>query len=160
DPSIGGRYSALSPFGMVPAAVMGLDVVDLLGRADRMARACQNPEPRQNPGVLLGLALGVLGRAGHDKLTLVCSPGVAAVGAWLEQLLAESTGKGGRGLIPVDGEALGPPEVYGEDRVFAYLRLARAADPAQDAAVEALARAGCAVIRVELAEPADLAAEF
>ena len=140
-PSIGGRYSALSDFGMVPAAVMGMDALRFLDRADVMAIACSSCLPvDKNPGVQLGLVLGVAAKSGRDKVTLITSPGIWDFGAWLEQLLAESTGKDGKGLIPVDGEALGAPEVYGNDRVFAYIRLEKGADAAQDKAVEALAQ--------------------
>src|SRR5277367_1031789 len=136
--SIGGRYSALSDFGMVPAAVMGMDALRFLDRADVMAIACSSCLPvDKNPGVLLGLILGVAARKGRDKVTLIASPGISDFGAWLEQLLAESTGKEGKGLIPVDREALGAPEVYGSDRVFAYIRLEKGADPAQDKFVDA-----------------------
>ena len=160
-PSIGGRYSALSDFGMVPAAVMGLDVCKLLDRAEEMVQSCASCVPiEENPGVMLGLILGVLGRNGRDKVTLITSPGIWDFGAWLEQILAESTGKDGKGLIPVDGEKLGPPEVYGKDRVFAYMRLESFPDPAQDAAVEKLERAGQPVIRISLADPYDIAMEF
>ena len=120
-PTIGGRYSALSNFGMVPAAVMGLDVARLLDRADEMVRCCDPCVPADdNPGVVLGNVLGILARNRRDKVTITASPKIASLGAWLEQLLAESTGKSGRGLIPVDGERLGPPDVYGSDRVFVY----------------------------------------
>ena len=123
-PSIGGRYSALSDFGMVPAALMGLDVARLLGAAQAMARACgARGRAEENPGAVLGVILGVLGSRGRDKVTLLASPGIHDLGAWLEQLLAESTGKAGKGLIPVDREPLGPPELYGRDRLFVYLRL-------------------------------------
>src|SRR5206468_2283801 len=139
DPSIGGRYSALSDFGMVSAAVMGLDVSRLLERAEEMAEACAASVPvEKNPGVVLGVTLGVLATHGRDKVTLIVSPALYDLGAWLEQLLAESTGKEGKGLIPVDREPLGPPEVYGADRLFVYLRLASAPDEHQDPAVEAL----------------------
>ena len=160
-PDIGGRYSALSNFGLVPAAIMGLDLETLLERARRMAGAC-GPEvaPGDNPGVLLGAVLGVAGRSGRDKVTLVASPGIAALGGWLEQLLAESTGKRGKGLIPVDGEALGPPAVYGDDRLFVYARLAGAPDPSQDAALEAIARAGHPVVRIDVTDRLDIGAEF
>ena len=160
-PSIGGRYSALSDFGMVPAAVMGIDVPAFLDRADRMVHACApSVPPAENPGVVLGTILGLLGKGGRDKVTIVASPGIAGFGAWLEQLLAESTGKQGKGLIPVDRERLGPPEVYGNDRLFVYARLEPRPDPEQDAALEALARAGQPVVRIPLADPYDLAAEF
>ena len=160
-PSIGGRYSALSDFGMVPAAIMGLDVGRLLDRADELVHACASVvSPDDNPGVVLGLILGVLARHGRDKVTIVTSPPLWDLGAWLEQLLAESTGKEGKGLIPVDGERLGRPEVYGNDRLFVYLRLESAADAAQDAAVDALEHAGHAVVRVAIADAYDIGQEF
>jgi transaldolase/glucose-6-phosphate isomerase len=158
-PSIGGRYSALSDFGMAPAAVMGLDVARLLGAAHAMARACRAAAD-DNPGAALGVVLGVLGTRGRDKVTLVASPGIHDLGAWLEQLLAESTGKRGKGLIPVDREPLGPPERYGVDRVFVYLRLATAPDAAQDRALERLEAAGQPVVRIEVPGPYEIAAEF
>ena len=160
-PSIGGRYSALSDFGMAPAAIMGLDVGRFLALAAEMADRC-GPAVRvaDNPGALLGILLGVLARRGHDKVTLVTSPGLGALGVWLEQLLAESTGKGGKGLIPVDGEPLGAPAVYGDDRHFVYVRLDSAADPAQDEAMAALERAGQPVVRLGVPDPYHLGAEF
>ena len=160
-PSIGGRYSALSDFGMVPAAVMGLDVARLLGRAKEMADACGGNVPAEkNPGAVLGVVLGVLATQGRDKVTLVVSPAIYDLGAWLEQLLAESTGKEGKGLIPVDREPLGPPEVYGADRLFVYLRLASAPDARQDLAVIALERAGQPLVRITVDGPNDLGAEL
>jgi len=160
-PSIGGRYSALSDFGMVPAAVMGLDVARLLGRAKEMADACGGNVPAEkNPGAVLGVVLGVLATQGRDKVTLVVSPAIYDLGAWLEQLLAESTGKEGKGLIPVDREPLGPPEVYGADRLFVYLRLASAPDARQDLAVVALERAGQPLVRITVDGPYDLGAEL
>ena len=114
---------------------MGLDVARLLGAAQAMARACRaRGRAEDNPGAVLGAILGVLGSRGRDKVTLVASPGIHDLGAWLEQLLAESTGKAGKGLIPVDREPLGPPELYGRDRLFVYLRLHSAPDAAQDRA--------------------------
>ena len=161
DPSIGGRYSALSDFGMVPAAVMGMDALRFLDRADVMAIACSSCLPvDKNPGVQLGLVLGVAAKTGRDKVTLITSPGIWDFGAWLEQLLAESTGKEGKGLIPVDGEALGAPEVYGNDRVFAYIRLENGADAAQDKAVDALAKAGHPVVRIALSDIYNLGQEM
>src|SRR5262249_6582964 len=125
DPSIGGRYSALSPFGIVPAAVMGLDVARLLGEAARMAAGCcAFTAAADNPGVVLGALLGVAATQGRGKLTLIASPGIYDFGAWLEQLIAESTGKDGKAIIPIDLEPLADPQNYGTDRVFAYLRLA------------------------------------
>jgi transaldolase/glucose-6-phosphate isomerase len=160
-PSIGGRYSALSNFGLVPAALMGLDVGQLLDRTELMVHSCAATVPaKENPGVILGAILGTLGVAGRDKVTLVASPGISDLGAWLEQLIAESTGKQGKGLIPVDREAIGPPGVYGQDRVFVYLRLDPDPDPAQDAAVEALERSGQPVVRIAIADVHDIGQEF
>ncbi len=160
-PSIGGRYSALSNFGMVPAGVMGVDLPRFLGSTLTMVEACAGSVPAsKNPGGILGAVLGTLGNAGRNKVTLVTSPGIGDVGAWLEQLLAESTGKQGKGLIPVDREALASPESYGQDRVFAYLRLESAPDTAQDRAVDALAKAGQPVVRISVEEPYVLGQEF
>jgi len=115
-PSIGGRYSALSNFGLVPAAIMGLDVKRFLESTEKMVRACEAAVPvDQNPGAVLGAILGTLANNGRDKVTIITSPGISDLGAWLEQLLAESTGKQGKGLIPVDREKLGPPEIYGKN---------------------------------------------
>ena len=160
-PSIGGRYSALSNFGMVPAAVMGMDAPKFLDRAEVMAVACYSCLPvDKNPGVLLGLILGVAARNGRDKVTLITSAGIGDFGAWLEQLLAESTGKDGKGLIPVDRERLGPPAVYGNDRLFAYIRLENGADSGQDQAVDALAKAGHPVVRIALTDTHNLGQEM
>ena len=160
-PSIGGRFSALSDFGMVPAAVMGIDVGKILERADAMARACMISAPVEgNPGALLGILLGTLARSGRDKLTVIASPGIHDLGAWMEQLVAESTGKEGKAIIPVDREPLGAPEVYGKDRVFVYERLEAAPDAEQDRAVAALEAAGHPVIRVSLQDVYDLGGEF
>jgi transaldolase / glucose-6-phosphate isomerase len=160
-PNIGGRYSALSDFGMVPAAAMGVDVVDFLNRAQQMVHSCHPGVPAaDNPGVVLGTIMGVLARAGRDKVTLVASPGIWDLGAWLEQLLAESTGKQGKGLIPVDREPLGPPAVYGADRLFVYLRLATEPDAAQDTAVDALEQADQPVVRITVADRLDVGQEF
>jgi transaldolase/glucose-6-phosphate isomerase len=159
--SIGGRYSALSNFGMVPAAVMGLDVERLLDEAERMLHACAPGVPAaENPGLVLGTILGVAATRGIDKLTIAASPGIGDLGAWLEQLVAESTGKEGKGIIPVDRERLGSPSAYGDDRIFAYLRLDEAPDAAQDAAVEALERAGKPVVRIHVETRYDLGEEF
>jgi transaldolase/glucose-6-phosphate isomerase len=159
--SIGGRYSALSNFGMVPAAVMGLDVERLLDEAERMLHACAPGVPaEENPGLVLGAILGLAHNKKIDKCTLVASPGIYDLGAWLEQLLAESTGKEGKGIIPVDRERLGPPDVYGDDRLFAYLRLEDGADAAQDAAIAALEKAGKPIVRIRVASKYDLSEEF
>ena len=160
-PSIGGRYSALSDFGMVPAAVMGIDVARFLERAHKMALACSPRQPAEdNPGVVLGSILGSAAKQGRDKVTIVASPGVWDLGAWLEQLLAESTGKQGKGLIPVDREPLGSPETYGNDRLFVYVRLESAPDSSQDRAVEALANAGHPVVRIPVTDAYELGGEF
>ncbi len=160
-PSIGGRYSALSDFGIVPAAVMGVDVRKFLDRAEEMLHACASCVPAEsNPGVILGTVLGVLAKNGRDKLTIVASPGIADFGAWLEQLIAESTGKDGKGIVPVDREKLGSPAIYGQDRVFAYVRLETAPDAKQDAAIAALEQAGQPVVHIAVADPYDLGQEM
>ena len=160
-PSIGGRYSALSNFGMVPAAVMGLDTKRFLARAAEMVNACgSGTVVEENPGAMLGITLGTAAKSGRDKVTIITSPGIADLGAWLEQLLAESTGKIGKGIIPVDREHLGSPEVYGNDRVFAYVRLENGADVDQDAKVAAIEKAGHPVVRVSIADIYELGAEF
>ena len=161
EPSIGGRYSALSNFGLVPAAVMGLDMVKLLERTGQMVHACGPAVAGdQNPGVVLGCILGVLGNSGRDKVTIISSPKIYDLGAWLEQLLAESTGKQGKGLIPVDREELGAPDVYGQDRVFAYLRLQSDPDAEQDRRIAALQQAGQPVVRIEITDIYDIGQEF
>jgi len=160
-PSIGGRYSALSNFGMVPAAAMGLDTGKFLERTKEMVETCKPSVPvEQNPGVMLGLILGTAAKLGRDKITLITSPGISDLGAWLEQLIAESTGKLGKGIIPVDREALGTPDVYGNDRIFAYVRLETAPDAAQDAKVAALENAGHPVVRIAVADIYNLGQEF
>jgi transaldolase/glucose-6-phosphate isomerase len=160
-PSIGGRYSALSNFGLVPASIMGIDVVKFLDRTEEMVQACASSVPiRDNPGIVLGIILGVLAKNGRDKVTLITSPGIADLGAWLEQLLAESTGKQGKGLIPVDREQVGAPDAYGNDRVFAYVRLDSAPDVEQDAKVAALEKAGQPVVRISLRDTYDLGQAF
>jgi transaldolase/glucose-6-phosphate isomerase len=161
DKAIGGRYSVLSNFGMVPAAAMGLDLEQFLHSTSLMVRACAaGTPPLQNPGVQLGAVLGVGATTGRDKVTIVSSPHIYDVGAWLEQLLAESTGKQGHGIVPVDNEPLADASYYGNDRVFAYLRLKDAADPAQEAAIAALAKAGQPVVRVDLANPLQIGQAF
>lgn len=160
-PNIGGRYSALSNFGMVPAAAMGLDVARFLTSAQAMARACgAETGASDNPGVVLGAILGVAANQGRDKLTITASPGIYDLGAWLEQLIAESTGKDGKAIIPVDREALGAPGEYGDDRVFVYLRLDGVASAEQDRAIDALEKAGQPVIRIAVRDVYDLGQEF
>ncbi len=158
-PEIGGRYSALSYFGMVPAALMGIDVAKLLDRATRMSRACSGLIPAEhNPGLVLGAAIGALARQGRDKLTYIVSPEVGTFGYWTEQLIAESTGKEGTGIVPVEGERVAAPKAYsGErDRVFAYLRLGSK----HDRAVAALEAAGHPVVEIRLEDPYDIGGEF
>lgn len=160
-PSIGGRYSALSHFGMVPAAVMGIDVSKFLNNTQMMVSACgATVAADANPGVILGAILGVAANQGRDKLTIITSPGIFDLGTWLEQLIAESTGKVGKGIIPVDREKLANPDAYGNDRVFVYLRLASDADQAQNSAVEALEKAGQPVVRIVLDDVYTLGQEF
>jgi glucose-6-phosphate isomerase len=159
-PTIGGRFSALSYFGLIPGALAGVDVATLLERAVAAEKEARDSVPiRENPGVLLGAELAACGAAGRDKVTFVLSPTLAPLGVWLEQLLAESLGKSGRGLIPVDGEPLGPPRAYSFDRVFVAIRLAADA-PAFEPGLAALEAAGHPVIRTTLREPLDLGAEF
>jgi transaldolase/glucose-6-phosphate isomerase len=161
NPQIGGRYSVLSNFGLVPAAAIGIDIEQFLLSAARMVRSCSpGTPPSANPGVLLGSILGVAGVHGRDKVSIIASPGIADLGAWLEQLIAESTGKIGKGLVPIDNEPLAAANVYGEDRVFAYLCLADAPDPAQEAAVAALEKAGQPVVRVSLNGHQEIGQQF
>jgi len=161
DPSIGGRYSALSNFGIVPAAAMGLDIAKLLDRAEEMVEACAASVPvEKNPGVMLGIIMGTAAKAGRDKITLVTSPAISDLGAWLEQLIAESTGKLGKGIIPVDREKLAAPETYGSDRIFAYVRSEKSPDADQDAKLAAIEKAGHPVIRIALGDIYDLGQEF
>jgi len=153
-PCIGGRYSVLSNFGIVPAALMGIDVAEFSRLTEEMVHSCAPSVPAEdNPGVILGTILGVLANQGCDKATFIASPGIASLGAWLEQLLAESTGKIGKGIIPIDQEAIAEPENYGSDRLFIYIRLESVPDPAQDSAVLALEQAGFPVVRISLAHP-------
>jgi len=161
QPDIGGRFSALSNFGMVPAALAGVDVRALLERAERMVRACGPSLPaRDNPGVALGAVLGVAARAGHDKVTLVMSPGIYTFADWAEQLIAESTGKEGKGLLPVVREHLAEPAAYGDDRLFVHMRLASEADEKVERRLRALEAAGHPVVRIELESTLDLSQEF
>ncbi len=160
-PSIGGRYSALSNFGMVPAAAIGIDTKKFLSRTAEMVRACgPGTSVEENPGAALGIILGTAAKAGRDKVTIITSPGISDLGAWLEQLLAESTGKIGKGIIPVDREALTSPDVYGNDRVFAYVRLENGVDADQESKVAAIEKAGHPVVRITMADTYDLGAEF
>jgi glucose-6-phosphate isomerase len=160
-PSIGGRYSALSNFGIVPAAVMGIDTKKFLDRTQEMVRACGASVPvEQNPGAVLGIILGTAALHGRDKVTIITSPDLSSLGAWLEQLLAESTGKVGKGIIPVDRENLAAPEVYGNDRLFAYVHTRHGTDVTVESKIAALERAGHAVVRISMADIYELGAEF
>ena len=160
-PTIGGRYSVLSDFGMVPAAASGITVRPFLERTTAMTRSCAaSVPPVENPGIVLGAILGAAAKMGRDKLTVIASPGIAALGAWLEQLLAESTGKLGRGIVPLDGEPIGAPAVYGNDRLFAYLRLATDQDAEHEQAVAALEAAGQPVVRITVSDKLQLGQEF
>jgi transaldolase/glucose-6-phosphate isomerase len=160
EPTIGGRYSVLSAFGLVPAAAMGVDIERFL-RAAMLTVRSSGPDvpPKINPGVQLGAILGVSGRMGRDKVTVLAGPGLEDFGAWAEQLIAESTGKFGKGLVPIDGEIVGAPAVYGKDRVFVHLSLTNRADP-QEAKIAALEAAGNPVVRITMANPYQLGQEF
>ncbi len=157
---IGGRYSALSYFGMVPAALMGLDVKKLLDRAERIVHACSQVVPAgENPGARLGAIMGECAKAGRDKLTIVPDPKIASFGLWVEQLLAESTGKDGKGIIPVAGETLGSPSVYGDDRLFVSIAVGKL-DSETESKLKALEAAGHPVVYRTLTDTYDLGEEF
>jgi transaldolase/glucose-6-phosphate isomerase len=160
DPTIGGRYSVLSPFGMVPAAAAGIDVERFLKSALLMVQSCgPDVPPAVNPGVILGVIIGAASRQGRDKITILSGPGLEDFGAWAEQLIAESTGKDGKGIIPVDAEPVGAPDVYGGDRLFVHLSLESRPDP-QAKQVEALEKAGHPVVRIRLGDEYQLGQEF
>ena len=157
---MGGRYSVLSYFGLVPAALAGIDVEELLARGEAMAERCRAADAAENPGAALGAAMGAHALDGRDKLTLVTSPGIGSFGLWAEQLVAESTGKEGAGIVPVAGEPLRPPGSYGADRLFVYLRLEGDANGETDEFVDAVESAGHPVVRADLADAYDLGAEL
>ena len=158
---IGGRYSALSFFGLAPMALIGMDVADFLARAEEMARRCGPAvAAADNPGLVLGAQLATHARQGRDKLTLVCAPEIATLGWWLEQLVAESLGKQGIGVVPVEGEQVGEPEEYSTDRLFVHLALPGSNDGEEAERLQSLAALGHPVIRLELAERMDIAQEF
>jgi len=161
DPNIGGRYSVLSYFGLVPAALAGVDVRALLESSQEAEENCNSYDsPQSNSGLWMGIAMGELALQGRDKLTLVISEPISSLGLWVEQLVAESTGKQGKGILPVADEPLGDPESYGEDRVFAYLRNPDEPDEELDAKVDALARAGQPVVKLAARGPEDLGRIF
>jgi glucose-6-phosphate isomerase len=163
-PDLGGRYSAISYVGLVPASLLGIDLDPFLESAQAMVEACRSADPETNPGVSLGLAIGTLAKNGRDKLTFVADPAIASFGSWLEQLIAESTGKQGTGIVPIDREPLGDIATYGDDRVFVRLALApldgEQPDAAADTLVAQAAAAGHPVIRIDVADPIDLGAEM
>lgn len=158
---IGGRYSALSYFGLVPAAVMGIDFARLLDRAEEMAHACgANVKGKDNPGLWLGVVLAALAQKGRDKITLSSSPDIGTFGAWAEQLIAESTGKEGKGLVPVEGEPLGAPSTYGQDRVFVHMQVGKKSDASVARKLQALEKAGQPIVNLQLRDLYDVGAEF
>jgi len=160
-PDIGGRFSALSFFGMVPAALMGLDIEEFLGRAVEVSESCREVlAAEKNPGASLGAGLAALAQGGRNKLTLVLPPPIHSLDLWIEQLIAESTGKEERGLLPVAGEPLGPPDVYGEDRVFVYVRTEGTTDEETERKLDRLEEAGHPVIRRRIESPLSLGGEF
>ncbi|UCD57674.1 MAG: phosphoheptose isomerase, partial [Candidatus Hydrogenedentota bacterium] len=160
-PEVGGRYSALTYFGLVPAALIGVDVRKLLDRAVTMVHAAHHCVPAaDNTSLALGAAMGELAIAGRDKVTFITSPSIASFGAWVEQLIAESTGKDGKGIVPVDGERLGAPEVYGDDRLFVYLRVEGEDNETTDKAISSLVAAGHPLVTIGLDEKEDLGAQF
>ena len=160
-PDIGGRYSVLSYFGLVPAVLIGLDVIRLLDRADCMREGTASCVPaHENPGAWLGVVMGVLAQQGRDKLTLVTSPSISSFGLWVEQLIAESTGKEGLGIVPVAGEPLESPNHYGDDRLFVYMRLDGDENDESDEAMQAIESSGQPVVRLDLQDKYDVGAEF
>ncbi len=160
-PDIGGRYSALSYFGLVPAALIGVDIKQLLDRAGELLQVAESDAPiEERPGIVLGNAIGQLALAGRDKLTFALSNPIASFGDWVEQLIAESTGKEGKGIVPVVGEPIGPPEAYSDDRAFVYLELFPGDNPDLSNEMYALEMAGHPVIRIQLRDPLDVGREF
>ncbi len=158
---VGGRYSVLSYFGLLPAALMGIDIMSLLGRVDSMREKCALYSPvQENPGAWLGATIGTLTRLGRDKLTLITSPSLNSFGLWLEQLIAESIGKEGKGIIPVAGEPLMNPVYYGGDRLFVYLRLDSDDNQRIDTAMEQIKSSGQPVVELALGDRYDLGTEF
>jgi transaldolase/glucose-6-phosphate isomerase len=160
-PDVGGRYSALTAFGLVPATLIGIDPEELLGRAGEMAGRCSDAtSPGQNPGLVLGATLGETSLAGKDKVTFITSPSLHALPDWLEQLIAESTGKDGKGIIPVAAESLGGPETYSNDRSFVYIYRADEAEDKTKSQVDLLGAAGHPVVLIGIRDNADIAGEM
>ncbi len=161
-PDVGGRYSVLSYFGLVPAALIGVNIGELLDRANFMKESCAARVPAQeNPGAWLGAVMGTLaGTEGRDKLSLMTSPSISTFGLWVEQIIAESTGKEGKGIVPVAGESIVGPEHYGDDRLFVYLRLKGDQNAETDAAMERIASSGQPVVRLDMSDTYQLGAEF
>jgi len=159
-PDVGGRYSALTVFGLVPAALNGVDLGGLMGRARSMADACRVADAAANPGLSLGAAIGEAAVAGRDKLTILTSPRLAAFGDWAEQLIAESTGKAGRGIVPIVGEPIAAADEYGDDRYFVFLTLAGESRDELGSLAGDLMALGHAGRTIELADPLDVGAEF
>ncbi|MGC9964713.1 MAG: hypothetical protein ABSE08_04855 [Syntrophobacteraceae bacterium] len=160
-PDIGGRYSALSYFGLVPASLMGIDLDELLLRTSKIANQCRTRRPlSENPGIALGTAIGVLASGGRDKLTFILPGPIATFGMWLEQLIAESTGKEGSGVVPVSGEPVGDPQVYGKDRLFVEFRINNEPDETVEAKADSLRKAGHPVITVHMRDRLDLGEQF
>ena len=158
---IGGRYSILSYFGLVPAALIGIDIAMLLGQADSIRKKCNVPTPAsENPGAWLGAVIGTLALRGRDKLTLVTSPAISSFGLWVEQLIAESIGKEGKGIIPIVGEPLVDAAHYGDDRLFICLRLEDDDNYTIDAALDSIKSSGQPVVTIDLRDRFDLGAEF
>ncbi len=158
DPNIGGRYSVLSYFGLVPASLIGVDVPELLRRAQEMAGNNNSLELENNFGAQLGAVMGTLAKGGRDKVTIFASPLLANFGDWVEQLIAESTGKDGTGILPVVGELIGSPESYGDDRLFVYIKVAD--DETYDAAIDSLKQAGHPVVKINLNGKYDIGGQF
>lgn len=157
DPNIGGRYSVLIAFGQTAAALMGIDIIDFLNRADSMAALCQpSVTAGRNPGLVLGAIIGEATLRGRDKLTILTDPELASLGSWMEQLIAESSGKQGKGIIPVDIEPQTPADQYGKDRLFVYINSSNT----QAEFVAALKEAGQPVLDIQMTDTADLGAEF
>ena len=160
-PEVGGRYSALTPFGLVPAALIGMDIESLRASAAAMADGCGPDRPVvANPGLRLGAVMGESALAGRDKLTYVCSPAVTAFGSWVEQLVAESTGKNGTGIVPVAGEPLGDPESYGQDRLFVFMALQGDELPGWEEIRDGLLRRGHPMVGITLRHIDELGAEM